>query len=67
MVMSFSSFQKENSPSVAFPMRSHMLKAAWDFPNLYVSEDLVVQQGEPRVKVLVTTLNFVKLLPRPDK
>lgn len=36
-----------------------MLKAAWDFPNLYVSEDLVVQQGEPRVKLLDTAANFI--------
>lgn len=59
VVMSFSSFQKENSPSVAFPVKPHAPRAARDFPNSPVSEDLVVRPGEPRVKLLVMTLKFV--------
>lgn len=62
--MNFSSFQKENSPSVAFPVKSHVLKTAWDFPNLHVSEDLAVRRGEPRVKLLDMTLKFIhQILP----
>lgn len=59
MVMSFSSFWKENSPSVAFPIKSHVPKTAWDFPNLHVGEDLAVQQGDPGAKPLDLTLKFI--------
>lgn len=58
--MSFSSFWKGNSPSVAFPVKSHVLKTAWDFPNLRVSKDLAVRQGEPGVKLLGMTLKFIR-------
>jgi len=60
VVMSFSSFQKGNSPSVAFPVKLHVLKTAWDFPSLHVSEELVVRQGEPGVKLLDMPLKFVR-------
>lgn len=57
--MSFSSFQKENSPSVAFPVKPHVLKTAWDFPNLHVSKGLAVRRGELGVKLLGMTLKFI--------